>query len=343
MDERLLNRKKMICLCCMEEHDVEIICRRERNVFKGESVEYPAKYYYCDRTDEFYADEMQISDNDIAMKNAYRSKMGFLTSEDICAIRTKYGISQSDLSLLLGWGGKTITRYEGHQVQDIAHDTILRKLQNDPEWFLALLEKAKVSLSADSYQKYYNTAISLFEKNHDSYLRKAIQARYARYTDNSIYNGNRKLCLDTVVDVIRYFSNAMRVTNLYKVKLMKFLWYSDFLSYKRRGHAITGLVYQALPMGAVPIAHDSIIDLHGVEYDEIDMGDGTGYHFKESPNREYQNLSQEDMDILDEVIGIFGQYSTDAIVSAMHEEEAYKKTPPRDIISFQFAERLSIG
>jgi len=35
------------------------------------------------------------------------------------------GISQSDLCLLLGWGGKTITRYESHQVQDIAHDTIL--------------------------------------------------------------------------------------------------------------------------------------------------------------------------------------------------------------------------
>lgn len=343
MEERVLNRKKMICPSCMEEHDVKVICRRERNVFKGEPVEYPAKYHYCDRTDEFYADEMQIGDNDISMKNAYRLKMGLLTSEDICTVRTKYGISQSDLSLLLGWGGKTITRYEGHQVQDIAHDTILRKLQNDPEWFLSLLEKARDSLAAESYRKYHSTAVLLFERNQDSYLKKAIQARYARYSDNSIYNGNKKLCLNTVVDVIRYFSNAVQVVNLYKVKLMKLLWYSDFLSYKRRGHAITGLVYQALPMGAVPIAHDSIIDLHGVVYDEIDMGDGTGYHFKESPDREYQNISREDMDILDEVIRIFGQYSTDAIVRAMHEEEAYKGTPPREIISFGFAEELSIG
>lgn len=29
--------------------------------------------------------------------------------------------------MLLGWGGKTITRYESHQVQDKAHDTILKK------------------------------------------------------------------------------------------------------------------------------------------------------------------------------------------------------------------------
>lgn len=83
----------------------------------------------------------------------------------------------------------------------------------------------------------------------------------------------------SVVDVIRYFSNSANVTNLYKVKLMKLMWYADFLAYKLRGYAITGLVYQALPMGAVPIGHDSIIDLKGVNYEEIDMGDGTAYRF----------------------------------------------------------------
>lgn len=95
-------------------------------------------------------------------------------------------------------------------------------------------------------------------------------------------------------------------------------------------------------MGAVPIAHDSIIDLYGVEYEEIDMGDGTGYRFKESENKEYQYLSKEDLDILDEVIRIFGRYTKDAIVSAMHKEEAYIKTVQREIIPFQYAERLSI-
>lgn len=342
MGKQLLNTKKMLCLSCMEEHEVDIICRREWNIFKNVSVEYVAEYYYCDKADEYYADEIQASNNDISMKNAYRSKMGLLTSEDICAIRAKYGISQSDLCLLLGWGGKTITRYEGHQVQDIAHDTILRKILNDPEWFLSLLEAAKTSLPAENYTKYHDAAALLFEKEHDCYLRKAIQSRYARVCGNSAYNGNKRLSLDTVVDVIRYFSNALQVTNLYKVKLMKLLWYSDALSYKRRGHAITGLVYQALPMGAVPIAHDSIIELKGVEYEEIDMGEGTGYHFKESINKEYRNLSPDDMGILDEVIHIFGKYSTDAIISAMHEEEAYKETPLREIISFRFAEKLSV-
>lgn len=34
---------------------------------------------------------------------------------------------------MLGWGSKTITRYESHQVQDRAHDTILKKISHDPD------------------------------------------------------------------------------------------------------------------------------------------------------------------------------------------------------------------
>lgn len=90
----------------MEEHDVQRITTVESNVFKGVPIVYNAEYYYCDRADEAYADEEQISSNDIAMKNSYREKVGLLTSNQIMAIRAQYGISQSDLCLLLGWGEK---------------------------------------------------------------------------------------------------------------------------------------------------------------------------------------------------------------------------------------------
>ena len=90
---------------------------------------------------------LQMQDNDIKLKDAYRKKEDLLTSAQIGEIRAKYGISQSDLCLLLGWGGKTITRYESHQVQDRAHDTILKKIDQDPEWFLSLLNGAKENLS----------------------------------------------------------------------------------------------------------------------------------------------------------------------------------------------------
>ena len=154
-----------ICPCCMEEHESRIIRVKETNLFKDVMVEYEAEYHYCDISDETYADETQIKDNDISMKNAYRAKIGLLKSNQIEDIRKKYSISQSDLCILLGWGQKTITRYESHQVQDNAHDTILRKLDSDPEWFIELLNNSKSKLSEASYIKYLNSASVLFEKD----------------------------------------------------------------------------------------------------------------------------------------------------------------------------------
>lgn len=340
---KTLTTEKMMCPCCMEEHDVQRVAVVESTVFKGVSVNYDAQYFYCERADKTYADEQQISSNDISLKNAYREMTGLLTSHQIAAIRIKYGISQRDLCLLLGWGGKTITRYESHQVQDIAHDTILRKLDSDPEWFLQLLQAGKESLSAVSYTKYAEAGAFLFGQYHDMYLKSAIRSKYARFLHIPEASGGKTLSPDVVVDMIRYYANANGVANLFRVKLMKMLWYADALSYKRRGHAISGLVYIALPMGAVPIAYESIFNLSTVNCEEIDMGDGTGYKFLPTENKEYPHLSIEDMEILDAVIRQFGSVSKNEIVEKMRLEDAYTKTVPYDIIQFRYVYSLRLS
>ena len=253
MDLKIIKSEKRLCTCCMEEHEVQTVIVREKATFKGKKITYEASYLYCDMADELYMDEQQMQENDITLKDAYRKSEGLLTSSDISAIRAKFGISQSDLSILLGWGQKTITRYESHQVQDKAHDTILKKIDQDPEWFLLLLNDSKENLSAGSYQKYLNAAVVLYEKDRDAYLRKAIEADYARFQTNKLFHGNVNLSLDKAVDMIRYFAAYPRINAFFKVKLMKLMWYADALSYKLRGFAITGLVYRALPMGAVPM------------------------------------------------------------------------------------------
>lgn len=186
---RTIKTEKRLCECCMDEHDVQRVFVKENNIFRGVPVEYDAEYFYCGRADETYADEDMISANDIAMKNAYRKSEGLLTAHEIIAIRAKYGISQSDLCRILGWGGKTIARYESHQVQDSAHDTILRKLDDDPEWFLALLKSAEDSLPPASYCKYQKAGMQLYESTHDMYLKRASFSKYARYVDHPEFTG----------------------------------------------------------------------------------------------------------------------------------------------------------
>ena len=151
---KVISSMNKLCLCCMEEHEVKTVEVKEDNVFKGQKVDYIARYNFCDVADEYFCDEIMIEQNDLAMKDAYRIKNRLLTYKEIIGIRDRYGISQKDLASLLGWGEKTITRYEGHQVQDMAHDAILRKINADPEWFLELLEKGKDGISESAYTKY---------------------------------------------------------------------------------------------------------------------------------------------------------------------------------------------
>ncbi|MCR5249239.1 MAG: DUF4065 domain-containing protein [Lachnospiraceae bacterium] len=342
MKMKILKSEKKLCTCCMEEHEVKTVQIKEHASYKDRKVDYVATYMYCDAADELYMDETQMQDNDIKMKDAYRRAEGLLTSEDISGIRGKYGITQSDLCTLLGWGGKTITRYESHQVQDKAHDAILKKLDRDPEWFLSLLKEAKGSLTPEAYRKYFNIATMLYEADRDLYLRKAIEASYARYQGNGALNGNTELSLDKVVDVIRYYASSPKITSLFKVKLMKLMWYADALSYKERGFAITGLVYKALPMGAVPVAHNSIIDLKDVPCEEVDMGETNAYHFSLSGVSVFPALSEDDIRILNIVIEKLGKMTKDEIVSFMHKERAYIETAPRDAIPFKYAEKLQI-
>ncbi len=343
MKMKTIKCEKRLCTCCMEVHEVKTVITRDIATFKEQKVEYDAEYMYCDIAGELYADERQMLENDIRLKDAYRREEGLLTASDITDIRGKYGITQSDLCSLLGWGGKTITRYESHQVQDRAHDTILKKLDSDPEWFISLLNGAKETIAEDAYRRYLKYATLLYEADRDIYLRKAIEADYVRFKGDSLSQGNTELSLDKVVDVIRYFSASSDVTSLYKVKLMKLMWYADSLSYKRRGHAITGLAYQALPMGAVPVGHNSIIDLKDVPCEEIDMGEGIAYHFSLSgEGLEFGSLSDEDIAILNTVIQKLGKMTKDEIVSFMHKERAYMETPPKDTIQFRYSDSLQI-
>lgn len=326
----------------MEEHEVKTVQVPEEVFFKSVKVKYEALYQYCDLAEELYMNEQQIQENDMQLKDAYRKTEGLLTASEIISVRAKYGISQSDLCILLGWGAKTITRYEGHQVQDKAHDTILKKIDQDSEWFLALLKDAKDSLPADAYQKYLGIATALYEKDRDSYLRKAIEASYVKFKDNSLLHGNTELTLSKVVEVIRYFAASKKITDLYKVKLMKLMWYADALSFKTRGTAITGLVYRALPMGAVPVGHNSFIDLSGVPCEEVDIGETNAYHFYLKDATEFPALSEEEKGILDVVIEKLGGMSKNEIVAFMHKEKAYMETEQKEVISFAYAGELRI-
>lgn len=76
---------------------------------------------------------------------------------------------------------------------------------------------------------------------------------------------------------------------------------------------------------------------------EEEFIDGSGYHFIESADQDYKSLTEEDKEILDQVILICGKDTKRQIVNRMHMETAYKETKPGDVISFEYARELSMN
>ena len=96
-------------------------------------------------------------------------------------------------------------------------------------------------------------------------------------------------------------------------------------------------------MGAVPVAHNHIVELAGINREEIEFEDGIGIKFMTDGRDEYKNLSNEDIKILDRVIEVCGNDTKDEIVMRMHNEKAFDKTDQRKLIHYEYAKELSIG
>ena len=341
----LIRKIHMSCPLCDKTHEIEERKRTTTIIIKGEEVTYDERFYFCANSDE---DENEFetgamtNENLLNARNAYRVKMGLLTSDEIVAIRESYGLSQVDLAKLLGWGEATISRYESKAIQDEAYDTMLRLIKDNP---LQALEFLKKNSEKFSMVKRLEIRAKIVEKL-DSYgkeflTRQTFEGEYANFEEPSDSNGFTMLDIDKIEAMISYIAES--VNNLFKVKLMKMLWYSDVISFGNNGHSMTGMVYRHEGMGALPVGHYSLMNLENLNVkEEMSCNYDTMLHVYPTPNMDYSVLTNGEKAILDKVIIKFKDYKAKDIVDYMHDERAYKETKNGDIIPFSMAKEIRV-
>lgn len=343
MEGNYLTKTIMIeCPLCDKEHEIEERRRTSRITIKGEVVEYEETYYLCNYSDEddneFALGKMNEA-NLMNARNAYRVKKGLLTSGEIVRIREQYGLSQSDLSNLLGWGEVTISRYESKAIQDEAYDNILKIILDNPLKAYEFLKKNKAKFSDLKYLGIRERIVQNLDEYGKEFLkRQVLESEYVNYIEPSDFNGKKTLDIDKLESIISYF--AKRVNNLYKVKLMKMLWYADALCYKLNGIAMTGLVYCHDDMGALPKGHYKILDLENIKVDKEEDYENTRYHILPNDKIDLSIIDAYEMDILDQVINKFRYFNANDIVKYMHEERAYIETQDGKEIPFSLAKEI---
>lgn len=339
---KLIKKVHMECPLCDHVHDVEERMRIASTIIKGEEVDYEETYYFCrncdDDENEFVTGKME-NENLLNARNAYRVMHNLLTSSEIVDIREQYGLSQADMAKLLGWGEATISRYESKAIQDEAYDNILRIVKDNPLVALDFLQKNKDKFSSLKAMGIKQRIISNLNRDGKEYLqRKALESEYANYQEPCDANGNCLLNIEKLEAIVSYY--AKRVSNLYKVKLMKMLWYTDAISFRENNASMTGLVYLHEAMGALPVGHYKIMGLENVRVQEEEGFDYTKYHVLPNELLDENALSDAEKEILDAVVGKFNSYTAQEIVEYMHKEVAYLETNDFDVIPFSVAKNI---
>ncbi|MBO5097913.1 MAG: DUF4065 domain-containing protein [Agathobacter sp.] len=339
----LIRKIHMECPICDKMHEIEERKRKTFTIIKDEEVFYEETYYFCENADddenEFETGSM-MNENLLNARNAYRIKMGLLTSDEIVALRENYGLSQVDLAKLLGWGEATISRYESKAIQDEAYDMMLRLVKDNPLQALELLKKNSDKFTNEKMLFIREKIVEKLDTYGKEFLtRQNLKGQYVDYDTLSDSNGYATLDIDKLEAIVSYLAKFM--SHFYKVKMMKTLWYTDALSYKKTGKAMTGLVYRHETMGALPVGHYSIMNLENLNVqEELSYSYDPMIHIYPNEKVDYTILSNEEIEILDCVIEKFKNYKAPEIVNYMHQEKAYRETSKGMIIPFSLAKEI---
>ncbi|OLS39194.1 type II TA system antitoxin MqsA family protein [Bacillus sp. MRMR6] len=330
------------CDNCHQDVEAAIIERHATYTFKGETFEITERVLQCKKCDEDLYDEILDSETMKSLTNLYEMRIG-LSLEEIKSIRNQYGLSMDLFSRILGWSKSTIVRYEtGKYIPDSSHMHVLKKLKENPEsldeYFTLNKHKFNDKEQAKITEKLNNNDQAKVEKG----LVEALQINYKLH-EKTIDSGYSQFSLNKLINMILYFTQ----NGVPKTKLMKLLFYTDFLNYKRNLLSMSGTPYVRLPYGPVPKDHDLLLssiaknDLIEIEYDFYN--EYTFINIKSKQDFDDTLFERDEIKIMQSVKEHFKNYGSGAISDFSHEEEGWKNTEDREIISYDYAGTLQLN
>lgn len=297
---------------------------------RGKEIKFTSKRRFCKECNNLIYDEEL--DNEVGRKaiEIYNKEFG-ISKEEIIKLRKDYNLSQSQFSKIIGCAKKTLISYEkGTALPNDNYVIIINSLISKP-----------------------NIIETLIDSNHQQFTEKEyniIKQRITKFIDeNTIdlkddddftptkFNGYTKLDFKKVFNMILYFAEK----GILKTKLMKEMFYADFLNYKHTGMSITGLEYAKINYGPVPDDKDKIIsECIAKKYieEEIEYKNEYECHNIISLKKiDTEVFTEEELNILKRVREYFKEFKSKEIADFSHEEKAYNETEFAKNISYDYA------
>lgn len=333
----------MPCPTCLEPTGHRITRRCETYPVRGESIEVDVDVVTCVECDAEIADPDL---EDAALGRAYdlyRCKYGIIRPEEIRTLRERYGLSQRAFARLLDWGAVTIHRYETGALPDSVHSDLLEMLQ-DQSTMADFLMRHSTRLHPQEAKRALAAAATGRSTSAHQRVASIIQEKVDAYPEDA--RGNRWLDLERLCQMMVYFAHP---TGVVLTKLLKLLWYADFLAYERLTVSMSGAVYRHYQFGPVPDEYRQLLDYAEHEgflrarietfVTEDGLKEGTVYD--SATAFEPSLFSFDELSILEDVRAHFAQMNATATVSVAHAEAAWLGTPERDVIPYDRGLTLS--
>jgi putative zinc finger/helix-turn-helix YgiT family protein len=329
---------KSICPHCEKVTDIETIHATEKVDIRGETIEVESEYQKCAACGEDF-ESTEGPDSLADAYRIYRERHALLQPEEISRWRKGYGLTQRELSALLGWGGATLSRYENGALQSESHEKMLR-LVMEPRNLRRLIEESPHSLEETKRDRLLGELGAV--ENESCSFERIFEERFGSY-DADLNSGYRKFDLQKLFNVILFFCED---GGQLKTKLNKLLFYADFKCFRDNAISLTGAHYVHLPYGPVPdnfnFYFSELTQERKLVIYEIDFGEYVGENLKSSAPVDLSIFAESEKAILHYVKEYFADYSSSKITRYSHEEKGYIETNENELISYEHANALRI-
>ena len=301
---------------------MRVIYEPDKDEYRGEEYEFVYISFRDDAEGESYttteSDGIWLSQ----VTNQYRERHGIPYQDEIVALRERYGLSAAKMSLILGFGVNQYRLYEEGEVPSESNGKMIRSAMN-PQVFLDLVKSSRSQLTEREYAKIVARAEDVIRQS-EGWRDEAFVAERLFMSGRGLANGFAPQSTSRLKNLLLYVLGQMGET--FQTKMNKVLFYIDFLSYRERGMAISGLAYNAIEFGPVPQRWDRVYSAFDEVEEQLRLVQGQEcMSLKAGAEADMSGFSPEEMAVIDEVCLRLKDMTSRAVSKLSHEEKAWKE------------------
>lgn len=300
---------------------MRVVYEPDSETYRGEKYDFIYISFQDDAEGESYttteSDGIWLNQ----VTNQYRAKHGIPYTDEIIALRERYGLSASKMSVILGFGANQYRLYEMGEVPSESNGKMIRSAMN-PKVFLDLVKSSRHQLADKDYDKIVAQTEEVIAKSVEWHSEQWVLDRLF-CCGRGVSNGFAPLSTARLKNLLLYILGKMGDT--FQTKMNKVLFYIDFLSYRERGMAISGLAYNAIDFGPVPQRWDRVYSA----FDEVEqqiklVHDQECVALTTTVAADMGGFTTEEKAIIDEVCEKMKGLSAHDISDLSHREPAWK-------------------